>query len=346
MLVRPSNWNVFQSIVQTSFWMAYADAPAAFPVIAKTVPCGSRFYVEGWQGRFPKPRRWVGSRVVHTPAPQTYQVEIFPKEDTVGLDLYELRDDVYGVFNSTIPNLAINAKQDFDWELRDLVEDEGSQTGAAQLGTDQLTHWNGAHPVDFYDASAGTYPNDYGASGTSVNGITVGGALGPNAFATVRQDMMNRKSETGEPMGIQADLLMVATQNEYVGDTILQAQFLGVASIGGGGAGGIGTGNAPTPGQATPANSTLVGTTNNILKGKVDQLTWAALFALPAAWYMLKTRGPIKPFQIAQNEAYQLTTRSSPTDPVVWDTHQVQYGITARFSPTWAPPFLSSRSGV
>jgi phage major head subunit gpT-like protein len=331
MLVRPSNWNLFQSIVQTSFWMAYADAPAAYPQLAKIIPCKSRFYVEGWMGRFPKPRRWVGSRLVNTPAPMTYQVEIFPKEDTIGLDLFELRDDVYGVFNQTIPNLAVNAKQDYDWELRDLIEGIGSQTGQAQLGTDQLTHWNGAHPVDFYDASAGTYTNDYGAAGTVINGITVGGALGANAFATVRQDMMNRRSETGEPMGIMADMLVVATQNEYVADTILQAQFLGLPQIGAANALG---------------GAALVGASTNILRAKVDQITWAPLFAQPAAWYLLHTKGPIKPFQIAENQAYELSTRSSPTDPIVWDTHTVQYGVTARFSPTWAPPFLSSRSGV
>ena len=341
MIVRPGNWPVFQSMVQTSFWMAYADAPIVHPTIAKIVPCSTRFYVDGWIGRFPKPREWVGSRTVHTPAPQTYQVEMQLYEDTLGIDLYELKDDSYGVFNTAVPNLAINAKQDLDWKLRDLIENQGNQTGARQYTTDLLTHWNSAHPVDFFDATAGTYTNDYGPNGTVINGITVGGALTAQSFATVKQDMMNRKSETGEPMGIRADMLMVATQNEFVANAILQAQFLGISQIG-----PMGGGNAPTAGAANPVNAPLIGTSTNVLKGSVDQLTWEALFAQPAAWFLMKTRGPIKPFQIAQNEAYALTTRSNPQDPIVWDTHTVQYGVVGRYAPTWAPPFLSSRSGV
>ena len=335
MIVRPSNYAVFQTMVQTSFWMAYADAPVVNTQIAKQIPTSTRFYTEGWIGRYPKPRQWTGSRVVHEPAPMTYQVEVLPYEDTIAVDAFELKWDEYGVFNSNIPNLAINAKQDHDWRLRDLVEDSGNQTGAAQIGTDQVTHWNASHPVDFYDSAAGTYTNDYGVSGTSINGITVGGALAPNAFATVKQDMQNRKSETGEPMGIRADLLMVATQNEYTANAILQAQFLGLQQIGNIGAGG-----------STGANGQQVGAATNVLRASVDQLTWEALYAAPNAWYLLKTRGPVKPFQLAVNQAYELQSRMSPTDPVVWDTHTFLWGIVGIYAPTWAPPFLSSRSGV
>jgi phage major head subunit gpT-like protein len=341
MIVRPQNWNVFQTMVSTTFWLAYADAPVVNPMIAKTIPSRTRFYTEGWIGRFPKAREWIGSRAVHTPAPQTYQVEMQLYEDTIGIDAYELKDDEYGVFNNLIPNLAINAKQDHDWKLRDLIEGLGNQAGSRQLGTDQLTHWNSAHPVDFYDPTAGTYTNDYGPTGTVINGITVGGALAPNAYATVKQDMQNRKSETGEPMGIKADMLVVATQNEYTANAILQAQFLGLATIG-----NIGAGNSQTAGTPAPLNTPLVGSSNNVLKASVEQLTWEALYQFPAAWYLLKTRGPVKPFQIAMNEAYSLQSRTNTQDPIVWDTHSFLYGIVGRFAPTWAPPFLSSRSGV
>jgi hypothetical protein len=352
MEVRPSNWTLFQALMQSTFWLAYQDAPSVHASIAKPVPCGTRFYNEAWMGRFPRPRHWEGSRVVHTPGPMTYQVDVMAglKENTVGLDLYELKNDVYGVLGQTVPNLASNAKQDKDWELRDLIEGLGAQTGAAQLGTDQLYHWGGpnsgsgnttGHPIDFYDPSAGYYPNDYGANGTTINGILVGGALTANAFATVRADMRNRKAETGEPMGIVPDLLMVATQNEYVSDTILQAVFLGLSQIG-----TMGGGDAPTAGSLNPANSPMVGASSNLLRGKCQQLTWEALYANPAAWCLLHTRGPVKPFQIVTNEEYALTVRSSPTDPIVWDTHTVQMGIVGVFQPTWAPPFLSSRSGI
>lgn len=333
MIVRPANWPVFQTMVATSFWLAYADAPVVTNIIAKEVPASTRFYTEGWIGRYPRPREWTGPRVVHQPAPMTYQVEVKPYEDTIAIDAFELKWDEYGVFNSNIPNLAANAKQDHGWRLRDLIENQGNQQGAAQYGTDQLTHWHSAHPVDFYDASAGTYPNDYGASGTNINGITVGGALAPNSFATVKQDMQNRKSETGEPMGIKADLLMVATQNEYVANSILQAQFLGLPQIG-------------SMGSGSGQNAALIGSSTNVLRASVDQLTWEALYAAPAAWYMLKTRGPVKPFQIAVNEQYALQSRTNPQDPIVWDTHTFLWGIVGIYAPTWAPPFLSSRSGV
>lgn len=326
MLITPTSLQFFFTDLETRFWTAYGAAPTFADKIATVIPVGTEQSIYGWIGMVDKMREWVGPRTVHSPAPQTYTLINQNFELTESVDKFKLEDDQFGIYYPMVQFMGIQAKKWTDIQLRDLLTNSGSQIGTRQIGLDQLTHWNTAHPVDFYDSSKGTFCNDFTGGGVVVNGVTVGGALAPTAFATLWQEMASRKSESGEALGIVPNLCMVPPQLDITAKTILHAQFF-----------------APQTGLSGTTN---VGATENMLKGSSDILMVPELAASPTVWYLMDTNKPVKPFIWQLRQAPEFVYRITPQDPVVFDTHTYVYGVTSRGAPGFSHAWLSSRSGV
>ena len=220
MLITPPNLQILFTGVETRFWQGFTLEELQYQKLCTVYPVGSEQWISAWLPMTDKLREWVGSRIVRTPAPQTYLVPIKPFEATYGIDKYKVADDTWGVYMPTVANLGKQAAKFPDYQLRDLLQNQGSWTGGFQNGTDGFTHWNTAHPIDFYDGSKGTYPNDYTGGGVVVNNTTVGGALSANAFATLYEDMTRRKSESGESQEVVPDLAVVPPMLKLSIDTI------------------------------------------------------------------------------------------------------------------------------
>lgn len=341
MIITPANLNLFFTALDTRFWQAYSSVPKWYEQVTTTYPTSTENWQMGWIGMLDKLRVWKGPRAVHTPAPQTYGVSPLPFELTESIDQFKLEDDTHGIYGPMIAHMGEMSGKWPDYTVRDLIEGLGDFAGtAAQTGTDGVSQWSDVHPVNVYNAALGTYVNDYGASGTSINGVTVGGAFAVNAWSTVWQDMASRKSENGEKLGLQPDLTMVSTSNAFAGKIITQNAFFSPPVIA-----GLGTGNFPTAGSPAAANAPFVGAMDNPLRGQTDLFVNFDL-TVAAAWYMLTTRRVIKPFGWILRKAPSLTPRNQPTDPVVFDSHTYLYGVVARGCPAWGLPWLSSRSGV
>lgn len=331
MIISQPNLQFFFTGVETRFWTAYSNAEQVIQKLATEYPVGTEQWVSGWIGMLDRAREWLGARVVRQPAPQTYLVPIQNFELTEGIDRFKLEDDTYGIYMPTIAMMGENMAKWPDWELRDLLQDRGSQVGTRQNGLDQLTHWNTAHPVDFYDASKGTYSNDF-RGGFTVNGINVGGALSIKAFSTLWEEIASRKSENNEALGIMADLTVVPTQLTTTAKVILNSMFFAPPQIG-----NIGSGSG--------ANAPNVGATDNPLKGSTDLLTWPDLANDPTTWYQLVTKKPVKPFSWLKRQAPNFVYRIDPKDPVVFNEHMYIYGSEARGAPAWGFAWLSAISG-
>jgi phage major head subunit gpT-like protein len=279
----------------------------------------------GWIGKTKKLRLWLGSRVTTEPAPLTYTLTNEPYEDTESLDKFRWQDDIHGIYAPIQQRMAQQSAKWPDFQFRDLLQNTGAQTGAKQIGTDGLTHFNTAHPVNLYDSSFGTYCNDF-TGGVSINGVTVGGALTPQGYATLRQEMMSRKGEDGEPLGITPNLLVVPPQLEGAGKMILEADFF-----------------APQT-YANTGLGTNVGAMTNTYRQSAKLLVVPELQALPTTWYLFDTTKAIKPLIFQQREAPMFVYRVSEQDPIVFDQHRYVYGVEARGAFGWSLPFLSSKS--
>lgn len=343
MLITPSNLNIFFTGLETRWSTAYTSTPVVYNRISTTYAVNTEVWISGWLDMVDKYREWVGPRLTRQPAPQTYQVPIQLFELTQGVDQFKLADDTYGIYNPIVSYMGVQAAKWPDYQLRDLLQNQGSQTGSRQTSVDGLSHFNTAHPVSFWDPSRGTYSNDFTGGGQTINGINVGGALAPNSFASVYQDMTRRKAESGEPWGIVPDLAMCSPMLKFPMDSILQAQFMGMPVIG-----TIGTAASGQP------NAPLVGATENTLKASTDRLVWAELGGSTTVgggtydqvWYMMDTTKSVKPLSWLLREAPNFTYRNQPADPMVYDTHTFGFGSFARGAPAWAFPQLMCRSGA
>lgn len=341
MLLTPANLNIFFTATDQRYNQAYQQAESWAQMISTAYPNSTEQWLQGWLGQFDKLREWIGPRTVHVPAPSTYIATVKIFEYTIGIDKFKLQFDQYGIYSDFATRIGYRARKWPDYNLRDLIEASGDYTAAAlQLGTDGVNHWSAVHPVDVWDAGKGTYVNDYGAAGTSINGITVGGTFSTNAWATMYTDHSSRRDESGEKMSILADQTMVPLQLHWEAKTVIQQGFFSPAQIG-----TLGGGLAPTAGVATPANTAMVGALDNPFKGSTDLMMNPDLASV-AAFYLLTTKGPVKPFGFVQNQAPVIIPRSSPTDPAMFDNRTMLWGVEAVGVAVWAPPFLSSRSGI
>ena len=320
----PASAQVFFTQLDSIFWQAFTLAEVWHSQLMTERPIDGEVWTDGWIGQLDVMRPWYGSRVVHEPAVQTYSATVEPYELTEGLDIFKLRDDKNGLYNPVVPMMGMSVAKQPDYLLRNLIENSGNQTGARQIGLDGVTYWNAAHPVDFYDASKGTYVNDYGAAGTSIGGVTCGGLFGPTPYATLVQDFMNRKGPSGEKLGVRPTHTMVPTQLKLAAKTVLQATIIGTQAL---------------------AGTTMVGSTTNALANDTDLIVNPDLTS-QLAWYAFDLSRPVKPFIKLVREPANFVYRNQTNDPVVFDRHQMLIGADMRMNPALSHAFLAARSGV
>ena len=334
-MITPAQFNIFVSSVNTLIGAAYEDTvPVAYDKLCETVPSAGSQNVYGWTGMLPKMRLWNGPRVVFEPAPQTYVLANQAFESTLALDRYRLDDDQFGIYYRMLPDMARQARRQPDYMVRDLLENSGDQTGTRQLGLDGLTGFNTAHPVDLYNANAGTFSNDFTGGGFATtfpkagggtSSVTVGGAFSPTAVMTSIEYMMTYKAEDGEALGIVPNELMVHPLLRGEAEVVLKNSFF-----------------------APPAWGTLTGQVgaaeNPISRFGVD-LIINPFLTQAYTWYIADTNRAFMPLIHQVREATRMVPRISENDPVVFDTHQFLYGAWDRQAVGWGPAWLMARSG-
>lgn len=332
-----ANLNLFFTTTQVLFGQAYKATPVWYQDLCTVYPASSEDWADAWTGMSERVRLWDGPRVVHTPAPRTYTVKIQKFELTWGITRSKIEDDQFGVFNTQTRTHAIQIAKWPDYEVRDLIFGLGAQIGVRQKGTDGLTHWNTAHPVDVYDDSKGTFCNDY-RGGVTINSEVVGGALNAQSYQSVYNDMGLYKTESGEAWGIEPDTLAHSSHLKATSAAILNTQFIAMPQIGYQGTGLAGTPNGP-----------LVGASENVLKGWSDILVikdFGVTAATRLQWILAQAKGmPIKPFSWLLRKAPTIVPRTKEDDPNVFDRDEYLWGSRMRGAPAWGLPQLSSISG-
>ncbi len=327
-MIVPANFTTFVTNASVMIRAAYSSAPITYPEYTTTTPCDTSVWTDGWIGRMGKMRVWTGPRIVKEPAPQTYSIPVLPYENTYTFDRFHADDDQYGVYYPMLQDLALQAKRWPEFELRDLLENSGAQTGTRQLGLDGLPFFSTAHPVNLYDSTAGTYINDFGG-GQTVSSVTVGGALSPVAFGTVAEYMMTVKAEDGERLGVIPNKMVLPINLKAEGEYILKNTF-----------------SAPPAWATWGSLGTQVGASDNIYKRfGVDYVINNNLLS-PTKWYLTDTTKAVKALRWILHTAPVFTPRVNENDPSVFDNHAFLWGVWARATPAWSYSWLMARSGA
>ena len=340
--MNPSNYAAFITTVDTSIGAIYSELDPAmtWKQWAKEDPmAGGSQKAYGWTGMSPKPRPWFGSRMVYQEAPQTYIVIPIPYELTLGIERFTLDDsdpNAMSIFWRQLPDMARQWRRQPEYELRDLLENAGIQTGSRQLGLDTYSFFNTAHPIDFYNPtfnngsslfSGGTYCNDF-IGGQTISGTAIGGALSTTAFSTLRAYMGVIPAEDGETLGLIPDAMIIPTTLEDEANFILRATLLASPSWGG---------FSPLTGQ--------VGTADNMLAKVGVRPIVNRWLRKSQRWYLADTSHSEKPLKWVVREAPRTVPRIAESDPIVFDSHRYTWGGWDRVCPAWSYSWLMARSG-
>jgi phage major head subunit gpT-like protein len=326
-MITPAGFNLFITTVNTMIGQVYSDAsiPELWKSFSSTMPSPGKQTVYGWTGMLPKPRVWKGSRVVVQANPQTYTLVNLPYEHTLGIDRFDLDDDLMGIYYRQIPDQARQVRRLPDYWHRDLLENLGDQTGTKQNGLDGLTAFNTAHPVNLYAPAAGTYTNDTTGGGQTINSRLIGGSFSPTSFATVVEYMMNLPGEDGEPLGIYPNLGMFPSALMLEAELVLKSTFF----------------SPPAWGTITGQ----VGAADNPLRRFGVTPIVNPYLTSNTKWYLFDTTKSFKPLIWQVNTPAVFTPRVNENDPVVFDTHHYLWGVWGRVAPGWSYSFLFHRSG-
>lgn len=338
----PTNYAAFVTTVDTSIGAIYSqmDAAVTFREYVREDPMtGGEQKVYGWTGMTPKPRPWFGSRMTYEPAPQTYVVTPIPYELTMQMDQFILDDsdpNAMSIFWRKLPDMARQWKRQPEYEIRDLLENSGIQTGSRQNGLDGFTFFNTAHPIDLYNPtfnngstlfSGGTYCNDF-IGGQTIGGVVIGGALSTTSFSSTRAYMGMIPAEDGETLGLVADAIVIPQTLLDEASFIVKAVTLASPSWGA---------FAPLTGQ--------VGAADNMLAKMGVRIVVNRWLRKTQRWYMADTKYTEKPLLWVVREAPRTVPRINPDDPIVFDSHKYTWGGWDRVCPAWGYSFLMLRSG-
>jgi len=307
----------------TAFSAAYQTTPVWRNKIANDRPSVADSELYGWMDRIAAMSPWSGPRTETGLQAETLRVKNRPFQLTVSINKWHLADDQHGLYAMLPAQLGQQAAKWADYQIAAALLDN-------LKGTDGLSFFNAAHPIDYYAPSKGTYTNDYTST-----------ALNATNLANVVAAMRSRKAQDGTPLMVEPDTLIVPPALQYQAMTLLNASFIAPQTLG---------------------TVTQVGPNENVLKGMLNLVVLPELAAgmsfqtfdedgnkvvsasgSDTKWYVAALGHAVKPITWQMRQAPIIVNRTDPRDPAVFDRASYVYGVEGRGAPVLTFPFLMSR---
>lgn len=320
MLLTRDNLKLLYQDFLTNFNDGYASQPTYYDVYASTMPSSTSENLYGWLADLDEFREWVGPRKIGNVVARDYKLANKDWELTRGLERNKVADDQYGFFSQVARMMGEKAKMWPDNVCTDVLE-----AGTSTLCWDGQFFFDGDHPVDFDDASKGTYRNYYdstvggGGTGYPLNATNV------NAGMAFMQEVVG---EGGRTLNVTPSHIMVAPRNRLKVLEICQGSLITqiVQNV---------AGNQNVAAAAP----------DNLLKGMLTPIVNPRL-SDPDAWYLLCCNRGLKPIVWQLRQAVNFVMRTSPDDPHVFDNKEFIYGSDGRGNAGYSLPFLAFKFSV
>lgn len=147
---------------------AIESAPPMLPVLATAAPSNSNQEDYGWLGDVPQVREWLNDRVIKGLSEAQYTLVNRKWESTIGFKAEDIEDDINGMFDKRISQLARRAtNHPFSLLIQTIVD--GVTAGLGEDLTGQ-TFFNNAHTAR--GEQTATQDNIIAQTGTTVAAIT------------------------------------------------------------------------------------------------------------------------------------------------------------------------------
>lgn len=283
--------------LRAEFQAAYGQASPTWMRVASRLTSTTRREDHRWFSRWPKMRVWTGERQVRALAAHGYNVENQKFESTIAVRREDLEDDILGIYQMQASQAGVAAA-----EWPDILVYAALEDGEAGLCHDGQPYFSENHPLD---------------SGDEFSNIVSGAALDASSLAAAqaslgaaRTRLMEMPDEQGEPMGLMADLLVVAPKLEDTAKILSMADRLG--------------GDDPNPYKG-------IGVHVSPRLGRTD--------AKKDYWYVMDSTGTLKPLIFQERSAPQFDSLVNPSQSdSVFDRDEYRYGVRARGAAAYGPP--------
>lgn len=262
---------------KTIFNKAFSGITPLYTKIATIVPSSTGAESYKWLGKVPRMREWIGERVVQNLSNYEYTVKNKDFELTIEVDRNDIEDDTIGIYNPLMASMGDSAAHHPDELVFGLLEN-----GFNEKCYDGKTFFATNHKE--------------GDSGVQSNRGTV--KLSATSYGDARAKMMSLKDDTGKPLKVVPNLLVVPPQLEGEARKILFAD--------------------------------QIDGTTNIYKDSAELLVVPDLAGNATAWYLLDISKPVKPLIFQQRKKPQFVSMTKETDESVFNNKKYKYGVDSR----------------
>lgn len=283
------------------FQDAYKATPTYLDVFATRVSSSTSENVYGLMADLDDMREFVGPRVIERLAASSYTLRNKEWEKTIGVRRRDILDDNIGTYSPRFARLGEVAAR-HPWRL--LVD----VLLANPTGYDGVALFSASHPIDQNASVPGSQSN-----------LLTSRALNLDNLFAARAAMRGFKSESGTPMGVIGDTLLVHPDREQVALEI--TSMPSIAKV-------FGSNTA----AAAPGN---IGSQLGIKVVVEPRLTSSS------EWYLFHTGSAIKPFIFQEREAVTITQKTSDSDDNVFDRNEYVWGTYACYNVGVGPWFYS-----
>lgn len=285
------------------FAKGYQAASNWYDKVATTMPSSGVSNVYGWMAELPEMREWIGEREIANLKEHEYTLPNKRYELTYKVNRDAIADDNLGVYANHFTQLGTRTKKHPDIIMKDAL-----QNGQNVATYDGQPFFSTAHLVDKFNPNMGTQQNYW----------STGMALTPANYESVRAAMMGFKGESGTPLGVVPNLLIVPPQLEMAAKRILTTTMI------------------PSAAGTSPETNVLAGTAEYVVaRDLINEAT---------TWYLLDTTRGIMPFIYQLRESSEFTMLTNPQDPNVFNYNEYKFGSTIRDAAGYSLWFLAAKA--
>lgn len=211
MLVNKESLGAVFTGLKTVFNNALKAAVGNWQATAMEVPSDAAGEDYAWLSRFPKFRKWIGSKVVKNIAAGKYYVANEDWEATIAVKKNDLADDRLGIYKTQTLQAGESAG-----ELHDIIVDDLKNNAFTKLCFDGQYFYDTDHAVNGASVS--------NKLAVALSNATLAAATA--SYGAARLAIMNFKDEEGMPLRLIPDTLEVPPALESIGRLLLESDKL------------------------------------------------------------------------------------------------------------------------
>ncbi|BCZ13437.1 Mu-like prophage major head subunit gpT family protein [Acinetobacter baumannii] len=283
MNVNGANLNAIFLNLSKVFNQTFNEVEVEYPAIAMVVPSNGAYVDYRWLANFPQMKEWIGKKHITKLAEYDYVIRNKDYAATIEVRRNDIEDDQIGIYKPQAESAAWSAKQHPD----ELVFEAVNKAFTAKC-YDGQPMISGSHKVGKL-----TFSNK-GTKKLSIASLAAAQA----SYGVARTTMMKFKDESGRPLNVKPNILLVPPALEDIANALMTNAQL-------------------EDGKPNPYKGTA--------KVKVS-----TRLTDDNAWFLLDTTKPVKPFVYQQRKKPVFVQMTSMDSPNVFMEGVFYFGVEAR----------------